>query len=133
MSSSYPKDELDILAQRIVYSSKTFDPETRLPIVIMNSTSFPSSPEKYTPELMSKIISRLPNSSYVLVFFACGAPNKPSWSWISKIYNMLDRQIKKRVGKVYIVHESWWVRAVMEMFRGIVSNKFKSKVVHGMS
>lgn len=128
----YTQDELEILSKRIVYRSETFDPATRLPLVIMNSTAFPKAPEDYTSQLMAKLINLLPNDSYVLVFFACGAPNKPSWSWISKIYNMLDRQVKKRVGKVYVVHESWWVRAVTEMFRGIVSSKFKNKITHGM-
>lgn len=119
-----------MVAERVVYPSSTFDPSTRLPLVIMNSTAFPKSPEDYTSELMARIIERLPVTSYALVFFACGAPNKPSWSWISKIYAMLDRQVKKRVGKVYVVHESWWVRAVTEMFRGVVSSKFKKKMVH---
>lgn len=118
------------MADRVIYVSATFDPSTRLPLAIMNSTAFPKSPEDYTPELMARIIERLPSNPYALVFFACGAPNKPSWSWISKIYAMLDRQVKKRVEKVYIVHESWWVRAVTEMLRGVVSSKFKKKIIH---
>lgn len=130
--SSYSNEDLDNLCKGIVYRSQTFDPSTRLPLVVMNSTAFPKAPEDYTPELMTKLISLLPTDPYVLVFFACGAPNKPSWSWISKIYNMLDRQVKKRVEKVYIAHESWWVRAVTEMFRGVISNKFKKKIIHGM-
>lgn len=124
-------ESLDNLCKKIVYRSQAFDPVTRLPLVAMNSTAFPKSPEEYTPELMAKILSLLPSDPYVLVFFACGAPNKPSWSWVSKIYNMLDRQVKKRVEKLYIVHESWWVRAVTEMFRGVISNKFKKKIIHG--
>lgn len=123
--------DLEILSKRIIFRSQTFDPATRLPLVVMNSTAFPKSPDDYTPELMDKLIQLLPDDSYALVFFACGAPNKPSWSWVSKIYNMLDRQVKKRVGKVYVVHESWWVRAVTEMFRGVISHKFKKKIIHG--
>lgn len=130
MVSSLTSEEAIIVAERVVYISATFDPSTRLPLAIMNSTAFPKSPDDYTPELMARLIDRLPSSPYALVFFACGAPNKPSWSWISKIYAMLDRQVKKRVQKVYIVHESWWVRAVTEMLRGVVSSKFKKKILH---
>lgn len=118
------------MAARVVYHSATFDPETRLPLVIINSTALPSSPSAYTPDLISRFIDRLPTRAYALVFFACGAPTTPSWSWLSQIYSMLNRDVKKRVGKVYIVHESWWVRAVTEMFRGVVSTKFDEKVVH---
>ncbi|KAF5096123.1 hypothetical protein DV451_004396 [Geotrichum candidum] len=130
MASFLSSEELALIAERVVYPTSTFDPSTRLPLVIMNSTAFPKSPDDYTPELMAKFIERLPRKPYALVFFACGAPNKPSWSWISKIYAMLDRQVKKRVDKVYVVHESWWVRAVTEMFRGVVSSKFKKKIFH---
>lgn len=130
MASTRIVEDPTIVAERVVYATTTFDPSTRLPLAIMNSTAFPKSPDEYTPELMARIIERLPTTPYVLVFFACGAPNKPSWSWISKIYATLDRQVKKRVDKVYIVHESWWVRAITEMFRGVVSNKFKKKLIH---
>lgn len=118
------------MAERVVYRSATFDPATRLPVVVINSTAFPSSAQNYTPELMAHFIERLPSTSYALVFFACGAPNTPSWSWITKMHDMLSRDVKKRVGKVYVVHESWWVRAVTEMFRGIISTKFREKMVH---
>lgn len=127
---SYSPDEIQLMAEHVVYPSSTFDPTTRLPLIVMNSTALPKTPEEYTSELMERIIDRLPKSKYALVFFACGAPNKPSWAWVSKIYNMLDRQVKKRVDRVYVVHESWWVRGVTEMFRGVVSTKFKHKILH---
>lgn len=130
MASNLTPEQVKIMAEQVVYRTSTFDPATRLPLVVMNSTAFPNSPDDYTPELIGQFIERLPVMSYALLFFACGAPNTPSWSWISKMYTMLSRDTKKRVGKVYIVHESWWVRAVTEMFRGVISSKFKKKMVH---
>lgn len=129
--SAQPHVDLDALTKKIVYTTRTFDPSTRLPLIILNSAAFPKDPDAYIPELMQRIISQLPDTPYGLVFFACGAPEKPSWSWISRVYGMLDRQVKKRIGKVYVVHESWWLKAVTEMFRGIVSKKFKNKILHG--
>lgn len=129
--SSKAHPDLDLLSRKIVYKSRTFDPSTRLPLIILNSAAFPKDPDNYISSLMEKIILQLPETPYGLVFFACGAPDKPSWTWISRVYGMLDRQIKKRIGKVYVVHESWWLKAVTEMFRGIVSKKFKNKIQHG--
>ncbi|CAN6639673.1 protein Ecm25p [Trichomonascus vanleenenianus] len=128
--SALHRDELRRLTNRIIHVSQTCDPSTRLPLVIIDSSAFPPpTVDLYNP-LASAIISRLPQTPYALVFFACGAPNKPSWSWVAKMYATLDSHTKKNVRKIYVVHESWWVRAVTEMLRGVVSAKFKSKIIH---
>lgn len=115
---------------RVVYTTSSYDPTTRLPLVVMNSINFQTADDENSVEVMSQFLEQLPKTPYALIFFACGAPNKPSWAWITKIYNMLSRDMKKRVGRVYVVHESWWVRAITEMFKGITSSKFSKKMVH---
>lgn len=117
-------------ADRIIHVSKTLDPSTRLPLVVIDSTALPSSDSQHFNQCVSRAIGKLPKSNHVLLFFACGAPNKPSWSWVAKTYAMLERPTKKRIKKIYVVHESWWVRAMIEMLRGVVSSKFKGKIVH---
>ncbi|KAA8911166.1 hypothetical protein TRICI_003888 [Trichomonascus ciferrii] len=123
-------NEIQRLADKVVHISRTFDPSTRLPIVVVDSTQFPPPQSDVYSQLVGQVLERLPKTNYVVVFFACGAPNKPSWSWVAKTYSMLDRPTKKRIKKLYVVHESWWVRAVTEMLRGVVSSKFKRKIVH---
>lgn len=118
------------LVDRIVYPSQTVDPSTRLPIVIVDSTALPPPQAVGYEELVKAAIKRLPQTNYALLFFACGAPNKPSWSWVAQTYAMLERPVRKRVRKIYVVHESWWVRTITQMLRGVVSAKFKSKIVH---
>lgn len=114
----------------VVYTTSSYDPTTRLPLVIVNSINFQIEDDENSVKFMSQFLEKLPKTPYALIFFACGAPNKPSWAWITKIYGMLSRDMKKRVGRVYVVHESWWVRAITEMFKGITSSKFSSKMVH---
>jgi Rho GTPase-activating protein 1 len=117
-------------ADRIIHLSDTLDPSTRLPLVVVDSTALPPPDSDRFSQCVSSAIAKLPKSNYVLLFFACGAPSKPSWSWVAKTYAMLERPTKKRIKKIYVVHESWWVRAMIEMLRGVVSSKFKSKIVH---
>jgi hypothetical protein len=116
--------------RKIVYVSKTLDPATRLPLVVMDSTAFSIDPDVHH-ELLPAVIDRLPMTDYTLLFFACGLPAKPSVKLVAKAYSMLKRQARKRVKKIYVVHESWWVRAITDMLRGVVSPKFRRKVVHG--
>lgn len=118
------------MIDRIIHVSDTLDPSTRLPLVVVDSTQLPAPDSDQFSHCVSNAISKLPECNYVMLFFACGAPSKPSWSWVAKAYAMLERSTKKRIRKIYVVHESWWVRAIIEMLRGVVSSKFKSKVVH---
>lgn len=120
------------VADSVVHYAQTFDPATRLPVVVIDSTGLPPLQTKsdFYTSLVPEVVKRLPKTNYVLLFFACGAPNKPSWSWVAKTYSMLERDAKKRVRKLIVVHESWWVRAITEMLRGVVSSKFRSKVIH---
>lgn len=123
-------DDPQKLARKIVYETDTVDPQTRLPIVVIDSSSLPEPSSKSHSVLFPYLVNNLPKTPFVLVFFACGAPQRPSWSWATKTYAMIERDVKKRVRKVYVVHESWWVRAVTEMLGGFISTKFKAKIHH---
>jgi Rho GTPase-activating protein 1 len=122
--------DIHSIVDRVVHVAPTFDPSTRLPLVVVDSTGFPDPQSNSYSCLVPAVIEKLPKTNYALLFFACGAPNKPSWSWVARTYSMLDRSAKKRVNKIYVVHESWWVRAISEMLRGVVSSKFRRKVIH---
>lgn len=128
--SKMSESRIENIAKQVVQESKTFDPATRLPLVVVDSTALPEHQSEEYQSIVEKVIDRLPKHDYVMLFFACGAPSKPSWSWVARTYSMLERHTKKRLRKVYIVHESWWVRAVTEMLRGVVSSKFRKKLIH---
>ena len=57
--------------------------------------------------------------------------NKPGFGWFMRAYNVLSRAMRKRLKKLWIVHEKRWVRVLTEMFATVVSPKFRKKVVHG--
>ena len=59
--------------------------------------------------------------------------NKPGFGWFMRAYNVLTRAMRKRLKKLWIVHEKRWVRVLVEMFATVVSPKFRKKVVHGMA
>ncbi|EWC45875.1 hypothetical protein DRE_04882 [Drechslerella stenobrocha 248] len=45
-------------------------------------------------------------------------------------YSLLGRAVRKRIKKLWIVHERAWVRIMLEMLSGVVSQKFRRKVLH---
>lgn len=40
--------------------------------------------------------------------------------------------MRKRIRRLWVVHEKAWVRILFEMMAGVVSVKFRKKVVHCM-
>lgn len=80
-----------------------------------------------------------------------GKGNRPSWTWTLQAYHLvrlprvklvkatrylrmrqLGRAVKKRIRKLWVVHERAWVRVILEVMAGVVSVKFRKKLVHCM-
>lgn len=80
-----------------------------------------------------------------------GGGYRPSWAWTLQAYNLvyafllsfhfgdednpnqseqLGRAVRKRIRKLWVVHEKAWVRIIFEMLASVVSVKFRKKVVH---
>ena len=57
---------------------------------------------------------------------------RPGFGWFMRAYKALNRATRKRLQRLWVVHEKGWVRVMMEMFATVVSPKFRKKVVHGM-
>ena len=58
--------------------------------------------------------------------------SRPGWGWFLQAYQALSRAMRKRLMKLYVVHEKGWIRILMEMFATVVSPKVRKKVIHGM-
>jgi Rho GTPase-activating protein 1 len=115
-------------------------------IYIMNAAALPDTHEVDYDTLLPYVLARLPGeddlvsgTEYEVVFFAgSGAEtttsvkkNRPGWGWLVQAYHVLSRAMRKRIQKLYIVHERTWVRVLVEMFSHVVSPKFRRKIVHG--
>ena len=145
-SSTSPEysSSLAEIARRVLYKSPLPSPND-LPLYILNSAAFPDTKDVSYDKLLPYVLARLPDEEqliggkgYEVVFFAGGEDQgnhdsrkgRPSFGWTIQAYNVLSRAMRKRLQKLYLVHERRWVRVVSEMFSTIVSPKFRRKVVH---
>ena len=134
------------LAARIFYRSPLPSPND-LPIYILDSWALPDATDVDYDALLPYALQQLPNDeeligglNYEVVFFAGGGggneatqtkKSQPGWGWFLSAYRMLTRATRKRLQKLYIVHEKKWIRVLVETFATIVSPKFRKKIVHG--
>ncbi len=135
------------LAADILYLSPLPSPAGR-PVFILNAEAFPDSKEVDYSILLPYVLARLPSEEeliggreYEVVFFAGGGGDgatavkkgRPGFGWFIQAYNILPRATRKRLQRLYIVHEKSWIRLLLEVFSTIGSPKFRRKIVHGRS
>ncbi|KKY14513.1 putative rho-type gtpase activating protein rga7 [Diplodia seriata] len=144
-SADYDHD-LARVAASILYRTPV-PSDSGLPIYILNAAALPDVDEADFDSLLPYVLARLPGeeellsgTEYEVIFFAGGdaeraagaRKNRPGWGWFIQAYHVLSRAMRKRLQKLYIVHERSWVRILVEMFSTIVSPKFRRKIVHGI-
>lgn len=71
-------------------------------------------------------------NDYVIVYFHQGLKddNKPSMQFLWNSYKELDRNFRKNLKKLYVVHPTFVIRFVWNLFRPLISEKFKNKLVY---
>lgn len=135
------------VAASVLYRSP-LPSKSGLPIFVLNSAALPDAQEADYDALLPYVLARLPGeeelltgTEYEVVFFAgaggdgtvTSRKERPGWVWFIQAYHVLSRAMRKRIQKLYIVHEKAWVRVLVEMFSTIVSPKFRRKIFHGRS
>lgn len=132
------------LAVQILYRSPLPSHESSLPVFILNSAAFPDTKAVDYDALLPYVLARLPGEDeliqgpgYEIVFFAGGGSSgngsrkgRPGAGWFLQAYHKLTRVVRKRLQKLYVVHERNWIRVLVEVFSTIVSPKFRRKIVH---
>ena len=136
---------LDNVAKHLIYCSP-LPSHDDLPIFVLNGAALPDADSVDYDALLPYVLARLPDEDeliggkgYELVFFAGGEERnsspvkkkRPGWGWFLQAYNVLTRAMRKRLQKLYLVHERRWIRVMMEMFSTVVSPKFRKKIIHG--
>ena len=132
------------LAKRIVYHSP-LPSQQDLPVFILNGAALPDAKTTDYDALLPYVLSRLPDDEeligglgYEVVFFAGAGGNaatqtkkgRPSWQWFRQAYNTLTRAKRKRLQKLYVVHDKNFIRLLIEFFASVVSPKFRKKLIH---
>lgn len=143
-SSTY-SPHLAALAAHILYRSPLPSPASDLPIYILNGAAFPDTSAVDYDLLLPYVLARLPEEEellegrgYEVVWFAGGKSGvtrgrrgRPGWGWFLQAYGVVGRALRKRLSRLWVVHERGWVRVLVEMFSTVVSPKVRKKVVHG--
>jgi len=120
-------------AEKAFFKTDTIDPFTDLPVYVFDSNYLPKFDdldldrktfESLIVKAFKKIISRIPKHPYVLTCFTSGFKNfnhtNNSWVTCLKCYQLLPDELKSYLMKVYVVHESWLVRSMIQVLQNVL-------------
>lgn len=67
---------------------------------------------------------------YSLIYFHYGlsSKNKPSLGWLVQAYKAFDRNYKKNLKALFLVHPTNFLKFVSQIFRPLISAKFGKKL-----
>lgn len=71
-------------------------------------------------------------NDYVIIYFHQGLKddNKPSIQFLWNSYKELDRNFRKNLKKLYVVHPTLTIRLIWNFFKPFISEKFKNKLIY---
>ncbi|XP_043236323.1 protein prune homolog 2-like [Amphibalanus amphitrite] len=75
-------------------------------------------------------LDELVSEEYVLVYLHGGASaaSSPTFSWLRRAYQLVDRRLRKTLKGLYLVHPSFWLRTIVALTRPFISSKFSRKL-----
>ncbi|XP_037934127.1 rho GTPase-activating protein 68F isoform X2 [Teleopsis dalmanni] len=90
-----------------------------------------SQMERFIRDVIKEIEPFVEND-YILVYFHQGLKedNKPSAQFLWNSYKELDRNFRKNLKNLYVVHPTWFIRVIWNFFSPFISEKFRKKLVY---
>lgn len=83
-------------------------------------------------DFIIKTMEQYVQNDYVITYFHQGLKDisKPSLTFLWNSYKELDRNFKKNLKQLYVVHPTTFIKMVWFFFKPIISEKFKSKLAY---
>ncbi|XP_077562473.1 uncharacterized protein LOC144178467 isoform X4 [Haemaphysalis longicornis] len=75
-------------------------------------------------------LDQLVAENYVLLYLhgATERSKMPSFGWLKRCYQMIDRRLRKNLKGLYLVHPTFWLKTIVIMTRPFISSKFSRKL-----
>uniref|UniRef100_A0A3P8WVE4 CRAL-TRIO domain-containing protein n=1 Tax=Cynoglossus semilaevis TaxID=244447 RepID=A0A3P8WVE4_CYNSE len=68
--------------------------------------------------------------NYVMVYFCAGGQKEklPEFSWLRECYTTIHRRLRKNLKGFYVVHPTWYIKALITIIKPFISSKFSRKL-----
>ncbi|XP_035038233.2 BCL2/adenovirus E1B 19 kDa protein-interacting protein 2 isoform X7 [Hippoglossus stenolepis] len=68
--------------------------------------------------------------NYVMVYLCAGGQRDklPEFSWLRECYTTIHRRLRKNLKGFYVVHPTWYIKALITIIKPFISSKFSRKL-----
>ncbi|KAK2830949.1 hypothetical protein Q5P01_018880 [Channa striata] len=68
--------------------------------------------------------------NYVIVYLCAGGQKDkvPGIGWLRECYTTIDRRLRKNLKGFYVVHPTWYIKALITIIKPFISSKFSRKL-----
>ncbi|KAM4630773.1 BCL2/adenovirus E1B 19 kDa protein-interacting protein 2-like isoform 2-T2 [Polymixia lowei] len=68
--------------------------------------------------------------NYVIIYLCAGGQKEklPGIGWLRECYTTIDRRLRKNLKGLYVVHPTWYIKALITIIKPFISSKFSKKL-----
>nr|XP_043874149.1 BCL2/adenovirus E1B 19 kDa protein-interacting protein 2-like [Solea senegalensis]XP_043874215.1 BCL2/adenovirus E1B 19 kDa protein-interacting protein 2-like [Solea senegalensis] len=68
--------------------------------------------------------------NYVIVYLCAGGQKDklPEFSWLRECYTTIHHRLRKNLKGFYVVHPTWYIKALITIIKPFISSKFSRKL-----
>ncbi|CAO1363416.1 unnamed protein product [Diamesa serratosioi] len=83
-------------------------------------------------DFIIKTMEQYVQNDYIITYFHQGLKDisKPSLAFLWNSYKELDRNFKKNLKTLYVIHPTTFIKMVWFFFKPVISDKFKNKLIY---
>uniref|UniRef100_A0AAY4CLD0 CRAL-TRIO domain-containing protein n=1 Tax=Denticeps clupeoides TaxID=299321 RepID=A0AAY4CLD0_9TELE len=106
-------------------------------IIVFSSCHLPENTLENYQYIMDNLFSYLVGTldlmvaeNYLIVYL-CGMTSRnklPTMGWLRECYSTIDRRLRKNLKGFYIVHPTWYIKALITIIKPFISSKFSQKL-----
>jgi prune family protein 2 len=123
--------------RRVLSHGGYFDVEKKVAIILFSGCFLPDRSRREYGYLMDHLflyvlstLEELIVEDYMLVYLHGATPKscQPTFGWLKRCYQLIDRKLRKNLKGLYLVHPTFWLRTVVACTKPFISTKFSRKV-----
>ncbi|XP_034016869.1 bcl-2/adenovirus E1B 19 kDa-interacting protein 2-like protein isoform X2 [Thalassophryne amazonica] len=106
-------------------------------IIVFSSCYLPENRLENYPFVMDSLfryvvgtLDLMVAKDYVIVYLCAGGQRDklPGISWLRDCYTTIDRKLRKNLKGFYVVHPTWYIKALITIIKPFISSKFSKKL-----
>ncbi|XP_026155799.1 bcl-2/adenovirus E1B 19 kDa-interacting protein 2-like protein isoform X2 [Mastacembelus armatus] len=106
-------------------------------IIVFSSCYLPENSLEYYQYVMDHLfryvvgtLDLMVAENYVIVYLCAGGQKDkvPGISWLRECYTTIDRRLRKNLKGFYVVHPTWYIKALITIIKPFISSKFSRKL-----